>query len=152
MAQNLDHHYALTSDEIRYLAGMGVQADVLLEKMNAQTNIYASPRARDYVARFGDVHGTLAKPVLRIHTTLDTLADIRNESAYRDTVEGSSSRKNLVQAYVGSVGHCAFTAHQLLAALEAMEGWLDTGTPPGASAFPEALGFDNTFAPQPWPY
>jgi len=46
----------------------------------------------------------------------------------------------------------AFTANQLLAGLAAMESWLDTGTPPSASSFPEALGFNNAFVPPPWPY
>ena len=152
VAQNLDHRYSLTSDEKKYLAGLGVQADSLLANMNAQTSLYASPRARDYIERFGDVHGTLTKPVLTVHTTQDTLADIRHESAYRQTVGGSACTLNLVQAYVSGVGHCAFTARQLLAALAAMESWLDTGKPPGAAAFPESLGFDNAFVPPPWPY
>ncbi|MBS1827059.1 MAG: prolyl oligopeptidase family serine peptidase [Acidobacteria bacterium] len=152
VAQNLDHQYWLTPEEKSYLAGLGVEANALLEKMNAQTNTYASPRARDYLARFGDVHGTLAKPVLTLHTTLDTLADIRNENAYRQTVEAANCLQYLVQAYVAGLGHCAFTSDQLLAGLAAMEGWLDSGKPPGAWAFPEALGFDNSFAPAPWPY
>jgi len=152
VAQNLDHRYSLTPDEKTYLAGLGVRADDLLVTMNARTNIYADPRARDWVERFGDLHGTLMKPVITLHTTLDTLADIRHESAYRQTVAESGCLKNLVQAYVTGVGHCAFTAKQLLATLAAMESWLDTGTPPGASAFPEALGFNNAFVPPPWPY
>ncbi len=152
VAQNINHRYSLTSDEKRYLAGLGVQADDLLAKMNARTNIAASPRARDYVERFGSVHGTLMKPVLTLHTTLDALADSRHESAYRKTVEDSRAMENLVQAYASALGHNAFTAKQLLAALAAMESWLDTGKRPGASAFPEALGFDNAYVPPPWPY
>jgi len=152
VAQNLDHRYSLTSDEKKYLAGLGVQADDLLGKMNARTNIAASPRARDYVARFGDVHGTLTKPVLTVHTTLDPVSDIRHESAYRKTVEDSRCLENLVQAYVSTLGHYGFTAKQLLAALAAMESWLDTGKQPGASAFPEALGFDNAYVPPLWLY
>jgi hypothetical protein len=41
---------------------------------------------------------------------------------------------------------------QLLATVEAMERWLDTGTRPDASFFPEEKGFDNKFVPPPWPY
>ena len=152
MAQNIDHRYSLTPDEKRYLAGLGIRPDDLLAKMNAQTNIHASPRARDYINRFGEVHGTLVKPVLTLHTTLDPMADVRNESAYRHTLEASGCLNNLAQAYVAAVGHCAFTARQLLAALAAMEKWLETGVAPSASAFPEALGFNNRFVPPPWPY
>ncbi len=152
IAQNVDHRYSLTADEKTYLAGLGINADDLLMKMNTKTNVQANARARDYVVRFGDVHGTLRKPVLTLHTTLDTLTELRHESAYRVTVEASGCLEYLRQAYVSGVGHCGFTAKQLLAALAAMEGWLDTGLAPEASAFPEALEFDNRFVPPPWPY
>jgi uncharacterized protein YukE len=152
VAQNLNHRYSLTSDEKKYLAGLGVKADDLLAKMNARTNIVAAPWARDYVARFGDLRGRLTKPVLTLNTTLDTIVDIRNASAYGKAVEEWRCLQFLAQAYVPTVGHYAFTARQLLAALAAMESWLDTGTKPGASAFPEELGFDNAFVPPPFPY
>ena len=151
VAQNLDHRYSLTPDEKTYLAGRGIQADDLLVKMNARTKMRGSPRPR-LCRALGEVHGTLTKPVITLHTTLDTLADIRHESAYRQTVAGEGCLAKLVQAYVSGVGHCAFTAQQLLAGLAAMESWLDTGKPPTASAFPAGLGFDNTFVPPPWPY
>ena len=150
--QNVDHVYSLTAEEKAYLAGLGVNPDDLLNKMNASARIQANPRARDYVVRFGDLHGTLVKPVLTLHTTLDTINEVRHENAYRATVEASGSLEYLRQAYVSGLGHCGFTAKQLLAALAAMESWLDTGLPPEASAFLEELGFDNAFVPPPWPY
>jgi pimeloyl-ACP methyl ester carboxylesterase len=42
---NIDHTYSLTADEKSYLAGFGIQADDLLETMNARTNIAADARA-----------------------------------------------------------------------------------------------------------
>ncbi|MFB3828797.1 MAG: alpha/beta hydrolase family protein [Bryobacteraceae bacterium] len=152
VTQNADHRYSLTAGEKAYLAGLGINAEDLLTKMNANTNVQANAHARDYVVRFGDVHGTLSKPVLTLHTTLDAINEVRHENAYRATVEASGCLQYLRQAYVSGVGHCAFTASQLLAALAAMESWLDTGVAPDASAFPEGLGFDNAFVPQPWPY
>jgi pimeloyl-ACP methyl ester carboxylesterase len=152
VAQNVDHEYSLTSDERTYLAGLGVPVDDLLAKLNARRNIEASPLARDYITRFGGVRGNLEKPVLTMHTTLDTLIDSRHESAYLKSVEFWSRQENLVQVYVQAVGHNAYTAKQLLAALAAMESWLDTGTKPGPAAFPAELGFDNAFVPPPWPY
>ena len=152
VAQNLDHRYSLTADEKAYLAGLGIKADDLLAKMNTRANIAADPRARDYLHRFGDPRGVLRRPVLTLHNTLDGLSEVANESAYRQTVEAAGYLENLAQVYVSGVGHCAVTTQQLLAALGAMEGWLDTGARPNASAFPEALGFDNAFVPPPWPY
>ena len=152
VAQNLNRRYSLTADQKQYLAGLGVQADDLLAKMNARTNIAANPRARDYVGRYGDLYGYLTKPAMALYITLDTIVDIRNASAYSNTVQDWGRQENLVQAYASTLGHYAFTASQLLAALAALESWLDTGTKPGAAAFPEALGFDNAFVPPPWPY
>jgi pimeloyl-ACP methyl ester carboxylesterase len=152
VAQNLDHRYVLKPEEKTYLAGLGTNADDLLGKMNARTNIMAAPWARDYAERFGGLRGQLTRPVLTMHTTMDTLAHVGFESAYRAQVEAWGSQDRLVQTYVKSVGHCAFTSAQLLATLEAMERWLNTGVRPDTSFFPEDKGFDNKFVPPPWPY
>ena len=141
----------LTSEKA-YLAGLGVNADDLLAKMNSRTNISDSPWGRDYVTRFGDVRGKLVRPLLTLHTIGDGITDVCNESAYRAAVEWWGRGEFLVQADVSGFGHCAFTSQQLLSALRAMEQWLDSGVRPDASAFPEAEGFDNHFAPSPWPY
>lgn len=44
----------------------------------------ASPWGPDYVGRFGDFRGALRRPVLTLHTIGDGIADVSNESAYRD--------------------------------------------------------------------
>jgi len=152
VCQNLDRHYTLKPEEKTYLAGLGINADALLAKMNARTNIMAAPWARDYIERFGGLRGKLLRPTLTLHTTVDPVVEVAHESAYRAQVEGWAGLDRLVQVYVKGVGHCAFTSAQLLATLEAMERWLDTGVRPDASFFPEDKGFDNKFVPPPWPY
>ena len=152
VAQNLDHRYSLKPEDKAYLAGLGVQADDLLAKMNSRAPIAACDRCRDFAYRFATVRGVLTKPVITLHTTNDGLAEVSNESAYRAAVEASRCTDFLAQAYVSGAGHCAFTATQLLTTLAAMEKWLDTGVHPDASAFPESQGFDNGFVPPPWPY
>ena len=152
IAQNRDHFYSLTPQDKTYLAGLGVNADDLLEKMNFRAPIDACAGCRDFVHRFGSARGVLTKPVLTLHTTADGLADVSHESAYRSAVEEHGCGPLLAQAYVAGVGHCAFTPAQLLTALAAMEKWLDTGVRPDASSFPEQQGFDNRFAPPAWPY
>jgi hypothetical protein len=150
--QNLDHKYTLTTEEMAYLAGMGVNAADLLAKMNARTDVAGNVNSRNFVRTYGDLRGFLKRPALTLHTTLDGLAEVANESAYRQKVELWGLQDNLIQAYVKGVGHCAFTSQQLLSGLAAVENWLDTGVRPGKEAFPEALGFDNAFVPPPWPY
>ena len=151
IAQNRDHHYTLTPEGKTYLAGLGVNADDLLARMNARTDIEANPVARDFIERFGDVRGRISRPVLTLKNALDGQCEVKHESAYRAAVEFWGRRQYLAQTYVTGVGHCAFTSKQLLLALTAVESWLDTGVKPGASLLPAAEGFDNDFVPPPWP-
>jgi len=152
ITQNLDHRYTLKPEEKTYLAGLGVNADELLAKMNARRNIMAAPHARDYVERFGTLRGLLRRPVLTLHNPTDNVVEVANESVYRAQVEGWGCQDRLLQVYVNNVGHNVQTSAQLLATLEAMESWLDTGKRPDASFFPEDKGFDNKFVPPPWPH
>jgi pimeloyl-ACP methyl ester carboxylesterase len=152
IVQNFDHRYSLAPADKAYLATLGIKADDLLDKMNSWPQIAACAPCRDFAYRFATVRGALTKPVLTLHTTADGLAEINNEGYYRDVVESRGCSQNLSQAFVNGVGHCAFTATQILTTLAAMEKWLDTGVRPDASSFPEAQGFDNRFVPPPWPY
>lgn len=151
VAQNAGRQYTLKPEEKTYLAGLGVNSEDLLAKMNSRANIPASPLSRDYMRRFGDVRGKLIRPVITLHSTQDGVADVSHESAYRAAVQSWNCSENLVQTYVSAVGHCAFTPKHLLAALTAMEHWLDSGKAPDASFFLEAQGFDNRFVPPDWP-
>jgi hypothetical protein len=90
--------------------------------------------------------------VLTLHGALDNVVDVASQSAYRAKVEWWGSQDQLLQVYSKAAGHCVFTSEQLLTTLAAMERWLNTGTKPGASFFPEAKGFDTRFVPPPWPY
>jgi hypothetical protein len=150
--QNLGRRYTLKPEEKTYLAGLGVNADDLLAKMNARTNLMAAPHARDYVERFGGLRGLLRRPTLTLHNPMDNVVDVSVQSAYRAQVDWWGCQDRLMQVYSKGIGHCVFTSEQLLTALEAMENWLNTGKRPDAAAFPEALGFDNAFVPPPWPY
>jgi pimeloyl-ACP methyl ester carboxylesterase len=145
--QNLNHQYTLTPAEKSYLAGLGVNPDELLSRMSAMTNIQAAPFAREYVERYGGLRGLLRRPVITVHNTADNLVDVRQEGEYQAQVEWWGVSDRLVQTFVKSPGHCVFTSAQLLAVLEAMDSWLETGVRPDATAFPPALNFDNAFVP-----
>jgi pimeloyl-ACP methyl ester carboxylesterase len=152
IVQNFDHRYSLSAADKASLANLGIDADDLLGKMNSRAPITTCDRCRDFTYRFATVRGWLTKPAITMHTIGDGLAEINNEGYYRDAVASWGYSTNLAQAFVKGVGHCAFTSTQILTALGAMEKWLDTGTRPDASSFPEAQGFDNSFVPPPWPY
>ncbi len=152
VAQNLDHVYALTAQEKGYLAGLDVNADTLLEQMNARTNIDADHSARVLMDRWS-VDGRLTRPLLTMHSAFDGLARPENESAFLADVEQEGAEDNLVQVFTAAPVHCSFSTTQLLDALAAMEHWLNTGDRPGAAFFPAADGFAAVgYAPPAWPF
>lgn len=151
IAQNIGDVYALTPDEKAYLASLGVNADELLGWMNARTNIAARQSARNHLEHYGAPSGDLRQPVVTMHGILDALLPVSHQTVYRSLVEAAGKGDMLVQAYA-TVGHSTFSAQQYLAALAALEHWLDTGERPDASFFPGSLGFNSGFVPPPWPY
>jgi hypothetical protein len=154
VAQNIDHFYSLTEQDKTYLSLLGMDnntANALLSSMNARTNIEARKQARRYLERFADFSGEIYHPVLTMHTTVDGLVIPSHESAYQETVDISGRSDKLVQVFVDAVGHCTFTPDQWLAAVTAMDYWLDKGLRPDETFFPGEMGFDKNFVPMPWP-
>jgi pimeloyl-ACP methyl ester carboxylesterase len=151
VAQNITHTYALTSAEKVYLASLGVDADPLLEGMNARRDIAAAPEPRNYVEHFADYSGLIKRPVLTLHTKVDEVIPVASESAYRNTIAAVDRDDLLVQVYTTGIGHGSFTKEQYLAAIQAIDGWARSGTPPASSAFPAEDGFIPDFVPPAWP-
>ncbi|HEY8188373.1 MAG TPA: hypothetical protein VIF64_20050, partial [Pyrinomonadaceae bacterium] len=152
--QNLDQSYSLTAAEKAYLNGLGVPTFVIdgwLTQMNLRTNISAPPAPRNYVEHFATFKGKIKDPVLTMHTIIDPLVTVSNESAYAETVAAAHRSANLFQTYTTGNGHCAFTGTQLLTAVGAIDNWVRTGTKPTAATFPAALGFSPGFVPPPFP-
>jgi hypothetical protein len=118
--------------------------------MNARRNIAPPPSPRNYLEHFADYSGLIKHPVLTLHTALDPIVVVAHESAYRNTIRVGRDDL-LVQAYTRGIGHCNFTLAQQLAAIEAVDTWARSGTPPASSAFPAALGFIPGFVPPVWP-
>lgn len=164
VAQNIGHCYALSDQEKDHLANLGVNADVLLAKMN-DTVVEADPQARQYAQDFAGFTGKLRRPVISMHTWSDGLVIPENESALADTVAYARKSHKLLQVYTPGFGHCSFTPDQWIANVDAMSEWLsgrrpdpsDPGLfpPPGDDQpwiFPlSAEGFINDFEPGPWP-
>lgn len=151
VAQNIGDVYELSAEEKTYLSGLGVNADALLAWMNARTTITASLPARNHIEHYGAPTGDLRRPVVAMHGIRDPMLPVSHQSVYRALVEEAGRGESLVQVYA-NVGHASFSAPQFLAALAALEFWLDTGVRPDTSFFPESEGFDNGFVPGPWPY
>ena len=152
--ENINHNYNLTAAERAYLAGIGVPGPVVdawLAQMNARTNIVAPPAPRNYVEHYATYNGKIKNPVLTMHTIIDPLLVVANESAYAETVAGAGRADLLFQTYTTGVGHCNLTGPQILTGIAAIDIWVRTGVKPTAASFPVPLGFNSGFVPPAFP-
>lgn len=153
IVQNLDQNYTLTDAERAYLAGIGVPGpivDAWLAQMNARRNIEAKTSARNYVRNNTNFNGKTRNPILSMHTIIDPLLVVANESAYAETNAAAGKEELLFQTYTTGVGHCNFTGPQILTAIGAMDLWVRTGVRPTSATFPAILGFNSSFVPPPF--
>ena len=153
IVQNLDHSYSITDAERAYLAGLGVPGavvDAWLAQMNARRNIEAKPSARNYVRNNTDFNGKIRNPILSVHTIIDPLLVVANESAYAELNASQGREELLFQTFTTGVGHCNLTGPQILTAIGAIDLWVRTGVRPTAAQFPAPLGFNSAFVPPPF--
>lgn len=151
VTRNRDHVYSLAPEDVTYLETLGVNAGPLLDEMNARTDMDAERSARNYLEHYADFRGEINGPVVLLHTQVDALTPVAHTHAYMQTVTEAGNAALLARAYTNGVGHCVYTPEQMLAALDALDGWVDSGAPPDASAFPPGLGFLPDFEAPPWP-
>src|SRR5262249_31798043 len=151
--QNLDQNYDLLPAEKAYLAGLGLPTplvDAWLAQMNSRRNISADPAARNYVRNNTDFNGKIRHPILTVHTIIDPLLVVANDSAYAGLNASQGKQDLLFQTYTTGVGHCNLTGPQILTAIGAIDFWTRTGARPTAASFPAALGFNSAFVPPPY--
>jgi hypothetical protein len=151
--QNLDQSYDLTAAEKAYLAGLGLPtpvADAWLAQMNVRRNIAADPAARNYVRNNTDFNGKIHHPILTLHTIIDPLLVVANESAYAELNASRGKEDLLFQTYTTGIGHCNLTGPQILTAIGAIDSWVRTGVRPTNVSFPAGLGFNQAFVPPPF--
>ncbi|HEX3252082.1 MAG TPA: hypothetical protein VHS05_21775 [Pyrinomonadaceae bacterium] len=153
IVQNLDQNYTLTDAEKAYLAGIGLPTPVVdawLAQMNARRNIEAKPSARNYLRNNTDYNGKIRHPILTVHTIIDPLLVVANESAYAELNAAAGRQDLLFQTYTTGVGHCNLTGPQILTAIGAIDQWVRTGVRPTSAQFPNGLGFNQAFVPPPF--
>ena len=150
VVQNLDQNYTLTDAEKAYLAGLGVPSPVVdawLAQMNARRNIEPKTSARNYVRNNTDFNGKIGNPILSVHTIIDPLLVVANESAYAELNASVGEEERLFQTFTSGIGHCNLTGPQILTSIGVIDLWVRTGVRPTAASFPGALGFNNAFVP-----
>lgn len=127
-------------DEVSSLyrqAGLDLAADI--RSLNAGATIKADPAAAAYLDRYISFDGTLAVPMLTMHTTGDGLVIPPNEGAYAQVVENAGKQDMLRQVFVHRAGHCIFTAAETITAFQVLLKRLDTGRWDDAALQPDAL-------------
>jgi hypothetical protein len=129
---------------------LGLDAGPLLAAMNARRTISAPPSSRNYVEHYAEFNGRIKSPVLTLHTRIDGLVPVSHESAYAETVAEAGRSDLLAQAYTVGVGHCFLSPEQQVAAVTALDKWVETGVKPTAADFPASLGFDPGFVAPAW--
>ena len=115
--------------------------------MNARRNIEAKESARNYVRNNTDFNGKIKNPILSVHTIIDPLLVVANESAYAELNASVNQEELLFQTFTTGVGHCNLTGPQILTSIGAIDLWVRTGVRPTAAQFPAPLGFNNAFVP-----
>lgn len=118
--------------EVRALyqqAGLDLNTD--LQTLNAAARISANPSSLTYLEQAIDLYRPARVPVLTLHTEGDGLVAVQDESAYR-AINGPAS-PYLRQTYIRRAGHCAFTAPEILAAMQALLRRVDTQVWSGVS-------------------
>ena len=153
IVQNVDQTYDLLPAEKAYLAGIGLPAPVVdawLAQMNARPRIEAKQSARNYVRNNTDFNGKIRNQILSVHTIIDPLLVVANESAYAETNASAGKQDLLFQTFTTGVGHCNLTGPQILTSIGAIDAWVRTGVRPTAASFPAPLGFNSAFVPPPF--
>ncbi len=117
--------YAFTVARLYHEAGLNLFAD--LASLNAGANIPADPAAIASLQQTSVPTGHLQVPELDMHTIHDPLVPVEMENTYAGVVRAAGSGSLLRQAYVDRYGHCAFSASEIVAGVEAINHRVTTG-------------------------
>lgn len=138
--------YAFTVARLYQEAGLNLFSD--LAALNAGANIPADPAAITSLQQTSVPTGRLQVPELDLHTIHDPLVPVEMENTYADLVGDAGSGSLLRQAYVDRYGHCAFSASEIVAGVEAINHRVATGRwdsvadPQRLEDFANSLGLD----------
>jgi alpha-beta hydrolase superfamily lysophospholipase len=138
--------YLFNVAKLYHEAGLNLFAD--LATLNAGANIPADPPAIASLQQTSVPSGRLQVPELDMHTIHDPLVPVEMENTYADAVRAAGSGSLFRQAFVDRYGHCAFSASEIVAGVEAINNRVTTGRwdsvaePQKLEDFANSLGLD----------
>ena len=146
-ASLLDHSpYANTVRALYREAGLDLNGD--LATLTAGADIPADPAAIASLQQTSVPTGELQVPELDLHTIHDPLVPVEMENQYAASVRAAGDNSLFRQAFVDRFGHCAFSASEIVAGVEAVNDRIQTGQwasvaePQKLEAFATSLGLD----------
>lgn len=95
------------------------------------TRFAADPRAMARLAYDADLSGIIVLPTLTVHARHDPVATPRGDALYGATVAAAGRAALLAQVTTGESDHSRLSDATYIAALMALEAWLETGDRPG---------------------
>lgn len=123
--------------------------------LNAGVRRYAADaKAYDFLRRNYAPSGALEKPLLALQTVHDPIVSAAATNRYATAVQRAGRDARFVQQYVPGEQHLGFNAAQIVAAIEALQGWIERGerpapgmqpaiaAPSAAEAMPEYATFE----------
>jgi hypothetical protein len=144
---NLDVRYAGSSDDDALNKGV--------------TRFAADPAGIAALADDSDLTGRVAVPIVTMHAIDDPTAFVEHEAAYREVLERAGTSDRLVQTFTREHQHSYLSTPEYAAVLNALLGWIESGSKPTADAiiaacdryrasYDGACLFDPAFVPKPF--
>lgn len=98
----------------------------------AVVRVVPDPQARNEngLAQLPVITGDIRVPVLTLHNLGDLFVPVHNEVVYAQRVTEQGNSDLLVQRAIRGVGHCDFTATELITAFTDLVVWVETGAKP----------------------
>lgn len=95
----------------------------------------ADPAGVALLAHDADLTGLIARPTLTLHALHDPTVSIEVEALYNQTVAAAGRSEWLVQVATDEAEHSKLSDAGYMTALDSLEAWIDSGTPPEKSRF-----------------
>jgi len=105
----------------------GLNLDKDLRTLTRTADIAPDTDALRSLTATSTVTGRITVPELTLHTISDQLAPIAYENLYRKQVQRAGRASLLRQAFTQSIGHCNFTAAEIVGALNTLHTRVVTG-------------------------
>lgn len=106
----------------------------------------ADARAFEFLKRNYVPSGQLARPLLALQTVHDPIVSAAATNSYAAAVQRAGRSAQFVQQYVPGEQHLGFEVGQIVAAIDALRGWVERGERPVSGMQPAAAAVDGGIA------